>query len=169
MRFFSLLICAAIACGDDGSSLQSGVPLPTFLTLDCNRDLGAAGARLRISGHSAACPLSIHREEGLVVGECAGISAGTVRKVVLEYYVLLDGELLVLAQQSGSIDLGDGESERVAVSITPALATRRCLGELSPAEINFSLCDNDGDGMENLAEYCHDTREPLIAERSGDP
>ncbi len=164
----SMLLLLA-ACGDASNELTSGVPIPAFLTLDCKRDLSSAGARLRVSGHAVACPLSIDREQRVVLGECADISAGTERNVVLEYYVMLDGELLVLAQQSGSVDLRDGELERQLVVIQPALATRRCLGALAPAEINFSVCDNDGDGMENLAEYCHGSREPLIAERSGEP
>ena len=167
MRSFSLLFFLC-GCGETQDTLSSGVELPAFLNLDCARDLTQAGARLRVSGHAAACPLSIDREQGKVVGECASISAGLERSVVLEYYVLLDGELLVLAQQSGRVDLSATEAERQPVVIQPVLATRRCVGTLDPAEIDFSLCDNDGDGMENLAEYCHETREPLIAERSGD-
>ena len=169
MRAFSFAVLLLLGCGDTAGDLSSGVPLPSFLTLECTRDLSVAGARLRVSGHAVACPLSIDREQAVVLGECAEISAGAERKVVLEYYVMLDGEFLVLAQQSGSVDLSDGEDLRQAVVIQPALATRRCLGNLAPAEINFSICDNDGDGMENLAEYCHGSREPLIAERSGDP
>lgn len=168
MRVF-LLLGVLAGCGETQSALDSGVPLPAFLGLDCARDLSQAGARLRVSGHAAACPLSIDREQGKVVGECASVTAGVERSVVLEYYVLLDGELLVLAQQSGRVDLSNTEVDRQPVTIQSALATRRCVGNLNPAEINFSLCDNDGDGLENLAEYCHDTREPLIAERSGDP
>lgn len=163
MRLFVLVMTLG-ACGESQTVVGPAVPLPDFMTLDCTRDLSDAGARLRISGHAAACPLSIDRDQKTVSGECAQISAGVERKVVLEYYVLLDGELLVLAQQTGSIDLTETEVDRQTVTIQPALATRRCLGNLHPAEINFSLCDNDGDGMENLAEYCHDTREPLIAE-----
>ncbi len=164
-----LVLGVLMGCGESQSALDSGVPLPAFLSLQCARDLSQAGARLRVSGHTAACPLSIDREQGKVVGECASISAGVERSVVLDYYVLLDGELLVLAQQNGRVDLSNTELDRHPVMIQSALATRRCVGNLNPAEINFSLCDNDGDGLENLAEYCHDTREPLIAERSGDP
>ncbi len=159
-----VLVLLVAACGESQTVVNQGVPLPDFLMLDCNRDLSEAGARLRISGHAAACPLSIDRDQQTVSGECAQISAGVERKVVLEYYVLIDGELLVLAQQSGSVDLTETQLDRQTVTIAPALATRRCLGSLHPAEINFSLCDNDGDGMENLVEYCHETREPLIAE-----
>ena len=159
-----VLIAALIGCGESATTLQSGVPLPGFIVGSCGRDLEGAGARLRISGHTAACPLQIDRDAGQVIGECRDISAGTARTVALEYYVLMDGELVVLAQQVGSVDLAAVEESRVAIVIDPALATRRCVGGLHPKEIDFSVCDRDGDGMENLAEYCHATREPLIAE-----
>ena len=157
----------------------------TFSSLSAmsvNRDLSNAGSmvasqqaptpwrvRRTVSGHALACPLSIDREQDRVLGECDEISAGLERSVVLEYFVLIDGALLVLAQQGGRIDLTSVEEPRQNVVIQPALATRRCLGNLEPAEINFSVCDNDGDGMENLAEYCNEEREPLIAEQSGEP
>ena len=134
----------------------------------CARPLKRRGA---LAGERPwlACPLSIDREQDRVLGECDEISAGLERSVVLEYFVLIDGALLVLAQQGGRIDLTSVEEPRQNVVIQPALATRRCLGNLNPAEINFSVCDNDGDGMENLAEYCNEEREPLIAEQSGEP
>lgn len=163
------LLVLALACGESGTELQAGVPLPDFLGLDCARDLGGVGARLRVSGHTVACPLQIDHAAGLVVGECAEVSTGVERRVALEYYVILDGVLVVLAQQSGSIDLTNAQDERVPLIIEPAVASRRCLGGLSPTEIDFTVCDNDGDGMENLLEYCHAAREPLIAERSGEP
>lgn len=165
MVFMSLMS----ACGGAPSVATTGVSVPDFLKLECARDLSNAGARLRVSGHALACPLSIDREQDRVLGECDEISAGLERSVVLEYFVLIDGALLVLAQQGGRIDLTSVEEPRQNVVIQPALATRRCLGNLEPAEINFSVCDNDGDGMENLAEYCNEGREPLIAEQSGEP
>ena len=156
-------------CGDGTTSMTSGVPIAAFMARDCARSLDVVGARLRIAGHALACPMTIDREAGLVVGECAGVSAGAERRVALEYFVLFDGELVVLAQQVGRVDLVGVEEDQVQVVIPAAIASRRCLGNLATAEVNESVCDNDGDGMENLAEYCHESREPLIAEQAGEP
>ena len=91
--------------------------------------------------------------------------------VALEFFVRFEGEELVLSQQLGKAVLTDlpEAANRVSVAVASEVTTRDCLQRLSPPDRDLRVCDEDGDSLTNLDEYCSQDRDPLRVERIGDP
>jgi hypothetical protein len=157
----AVLACGC-AAGDD--IRRDGLPLPEWIDTPCGRPMAEVTAHMRVSGIDNACPLSVDREAGRVTGACTSVTAGIERTVAVEYVVEFDGQALLLGQQIGQTELQGAEGPEVAVVIAPGINTKNCYARLSPLELEGSLCDEDGDGLENLIEYCRLDREPRVAE-----
>lgn len=171
MRCFVLSAALLAACGGWEDPGVGGIKLPAWLNSPCDRDLTAVGARLRVSGHDEACELEMDLPAGRAQGDCSQITTGLERVVALEFVVLFEGQELVLSQQLGRVDLRDlpEAAYRVPVEVADEVITRDCIQRLSPPDRDFSVCDNDGDSVTNLDEYCSGDRDPLRVERIGDP
>ena len=116
-------------------------------------------------------PLVIDFDAGRVQGECAQVTTGVDRVVALEFFVPLEGKELVLSQQLGRVTLKDlpESANRVGVAVAAEVITRDCLKRLSPPDRDLRVCDEDGDSLTNLDEYCSQDRDPLRVERIGEP
>jgi hypothetical protein len=163
MRWLALFVLAG-GCAAGADIARDGLPLPEWIDMPCGRSMAEVGAQMRVSGVEAACPLSVDRSAGRVSGVCGSITTGIERTVAVEYLVEFDGQTLILGQQIGQTDLRDVDGPEVAVVVAPGINTKDCYARLSPLELDGSLCDEDGDGLENLVEYCRLDREPRIAE-----
>ncbi len=160
-----------VACGGWEDPGEGGLDLPDWMQSTCGRDLSAVDARLRVSGHETACPLTIDLDQGRVHGDCPQVTTGVDRVVALEFFVRLEGKELVLSQQLGRVALKDlpESANRVGVAVAPEVITRDCLERLSPPDRDLRVCDEDGDSLTNLDEYCSQDRDPLRVERIGEP
>ena len=174
MRGSPALVAGALltffACGEPPAPKREPLPLPDYLLLPCDRPFDSVQAWLRVSGHEARCPMSVDFKERTVGGSCPGVVTGLSRSVALEYEVRYEGYSLLLSQQFGEVNLTElsvGETER-SVTLGRAVATQRCVGRLEPAEVNLSLCDDDGDGVTNLEEYCRIELDPRRVEEPGE-
>lgn len=155
-----------VACGGWEEPGVEGIPLPAWMQSTCERDLSAVEARLRISGHTELCPLTVDLEQGRVHGECPQVTTGLDRTVALEFFVRFEGRELVLSQQLGKVALQDlpEAANRVGVAVAAEVTTRDCLQRLSPPDRDLRVCDEDGDRLTNLDEYCSQDRDPLRVE-----
>ena len=171
MRRVWLVFVLVVGCGGWEEPGDDGLPLPAWMQSTCGRDLTAVEGRLRVSGHETPCPLLIDLEGGRVHGDCPQVTTGIDRVVALEFFVRFEGEELVLSQQLGKAALTDlpEAANRVSVTVASEVTTRDCLQRLSPPDRDLRVCDEDGDSLTNLDEYCSQDRDPLRVERIGDP
>ena len=72
----------------------------------------------------------------------------------------------MLSQQLGKVALQDlpEAANRVGVAVAAEVSTRDCLQRLSPPDRDLRVCDEDGDRLTNLDEYCSQDRDPLRVE-----
>jgi len=150
-------------CADDPAPTTMSVAVPQAL-VDCAQPPADTDlrARLWVSGTDAPCPLTILASG--VSGDCV-VVPGIERIFTLDWFVVVDGVDVVLAQARKSLDLGGEVEANVALVFADddyVVAGCRDMsvdsldgaGSVDVDGVARPVCDLDDDGTANLDEVC---------------
>jgi hypothetical protein len=160
----------AIGCGDTATPPSTmALRTPQALT-SCDGAPSALQARLWVSGFTEPFALDVD----LIAGTTSGtvrVPPGIARRFTVDWFVELDGRVVLLAQATDDLDLGATTDDAVTLTFTEDDVTTNACRAIEDGTTSGSAtvdvggvarpaCDLDDDGEPNLDEVCAG-RDPL--------